>query len=172
MVPSWNARFAVPAADPEPALTPVPAGVDVRAVGAFRYERTIANDATVRIGGLVPVIPRQPDGRSLAGRSVEVRMELDGRLVVADESRELLVTTAPMDPGRQRDLERARLAIDRPSPSPGTHSGPITRARASRQAPPLRPSGAPRRVTATTTTDRIAKQLIDRITDNDTLTVV
>lgn len=117
-LPRYNARFGVPAADPEPAWRPVPPGVDVRAVCAFRYDRVIANDATVRIGSLVLDIPRQAGGRSLAGRPVEVRMELDGRLIVAEGTRELLVTRAPMDPGRLRDLERARLTLARPSPAP------------------------------------------------------
>jgi hypothetical protein len=117
-LPRYNARFGLPAADPEPAWRAVPPGVEVRAVCAFRYDRVIANDATVRIGGLVLDIPRQAGGRSLAGRRVEVRMELDGRLVVADGTRELLVTRAPMDPTRLRDLERAALTLDRPSPAP------------------------------------------------------
>ena len=117
-LPRYNARFGVPAADPEPAWRPVPPGVDIRAVCAFRYDRVIANDATVRIGGLVLDIPRQAGGRSLAGRPVEVRMELGGRLVVADGTRELLVTSAPMDPGRLRDLERAGIAPHRPPPAP------------------------------------------------------
>jgi transposase len=125
-LPRYNARFGVPAADPEPAWRPVPPGVDVRAVCAFRYDRVIANDATVRIGSLVLDIPRQADGRSLAGRPVEVRMELDGRLVVADGTRELLVTRAPMDPDRLRDLERARLSLDRPSPAPAPGYPPAT----------------------------------------------
>ncbi|MFN8623232.1 MAG: hypothetical protein U0869_21040 [Chloroflexota bacterium] len=118
-IPRYNARFAVPPADPDAAWRPVPAGMDLRAVCAFRYERVIANDATVRIGGMVLDIPRQPGGRSLAGRRVEVRMELDGRLVVADGPRELLATRVPMDPGRLRDLEGARFSLDRASPAPG-----------------------------------------------------
>lgn len=117
-LPRYNVRFGVPAADPEPAWRPVPHDVDIAAVCAFRYERVVANDATVRIGGLVLDIPRQPGGRSVAGRRVEVRMELDGRLVVAEGHRELLVTRAPMDPGRLRDLERAGVPFDRPSPAP------------------------------------------------------
>lgn len=115
-LPRHNARFAVPPADPAPAWRPVPAGLDLAAVCAFRYERVVANDATVRIGGMVLDIPRQPGGRGLAGRRVEVRMELGGRLVVADGPRELLVTTAPMDPARLRDLEGAAIVTGRPAP--------------------------------------------------------
>jgi hypothetical protein len=80
-------------------------------VCAFRYERVIANDATVRIGGLVLDVPRQKGGRSLAGKRVEVRLELEGRIVVADGARELLVTRSPLDPGRLRDLEKGRFTL-------------------------------------------------------------
>lgn len=118
-LPRFNARFGVPASDPEPAWRPVPSGLDITTVCAFRYERVVANDATVRIGGLVLDLPRQRGARSLAGRRVEVRMELDGRLVVADGGRELLVTRAPMDPGRLRDLEDAVIAVDHRAPAPG-----------------------------------------------------
>jgi transposase len=117
-LPRFNARFAVPAADPEPAWRPLPAGIDLDAVCAFRYERVIANDATVRIGGLVLDLPRQPGGRSLAGKRVEVRLELDGRIVVADGSRVLLAVEGPMDPGRLRDLESGRSGLPRSSARP------------------------------------------------------
>ena len=107
----FNDRFTVGPADPEPAWRPVPEGIDLDAVCAFRYERVVANDATVRLGGLVLDLPRQKGGRSLAGRRVEVRLELDGRLVVADGSRKLLVVETDMDPGRLRDLEKARFSL-------------------------------------------------------------
>jgi len=110
-LPRFNAAFTVPARDPEPAWRQLPDEVDLAAVCAFRYERVIANDATVRIGGLVLDVPRQPNGRSLAGKRVEVRLELDGRIVVADGARPLLVTEGPMDPGRLRDLESARFTL-------------------------------------------------------------
>jgi hypothetical protein len=115
-LPRYNARFAVPPADPEPAWRRVPEGLDLDAVCAFRYERIVANDATVRIGGAVLDIPRQPGGRSLAGRRVEVRLQLDGRLVVADGPRVLLSAGTDMDPGRLRDLEKRRFSLTRALP--------------------------------------------------------
>ena len=110
-LPRFNAAFTVPAADPVPAWRPLPEGLDLAAICAFRYERVIANDATVRVGGLVLDVPRQRGGRSLAGKRVEVRLELDGRIVVADGARPLLVTEGPMDPGRLRDLESGRFSL-------------------------------------------------------------
>lgn len=107
----FNERFSVAARDPEPAWRPPPEGSDLDAICAFRYERVVANDATVRIGGVVLDLPRQKGGRSLAGKRVEVRLELDGRLVVADGSQQLLTTATNMDPGRLRDLERERFSL-------------------------------------------------------------
>jgi hypothetical protein len=77
----------------------------------------VANDATVRIGGVVLDLPRQKGGRSLAGKQVEVRLELDGRLVVADGSRKLLTAETDMDPGRPHDLEKARFSLKGVLPS-------------------------------------------------------
>lgn len=110
-LPRFNTAFAVEPADPVPAWRPVPDGVDLDAVCAFRYERVVANDATVRIGGTVLDLPRQPGGRSLAGKHVEVRLELDGRIVVADGPRTLLTAETDLDPGHLRDLERARFSL-------------------------------------------------------------
>lgn len=101
----------MPAADPEPAWRAVPDEVDLDTVCAFRYERVIANDATVRIGGTVLDIPRQASGRSLAGTKVEVRLRLDGRIVVADGPRVLLDVETDLDPSRLRDLERDRFSL-------------------------------------------------------------
>lgn len=110
-LPRYNARFAVPPADPAPAWRPLPEGLDLDAVCAFRYERVVANDATVRIGGVVLDLPRQPGGRSLAGQRVEVRLELDGGLVVAAGQRILLREQTDIDPERLRDLEQHRFSL-------------------------------------------------------------
>jgi hypothetical protein len=137
-LPRYNARFAVPPADPEPAWRPVPEGLDLDAVCAFRYERVIANDATVRVGGLVLDVPRQPGGRSLAGRRVEVRLQLDGRIIVADGPRVLLAVQGPIDPGRLRDLEagRSRLPPVATRPSRETPGYPPPKSHPWRRATP------------------------------------
>jgi len=110
-VSRFNERFSVAPADPEPAWRPVPDDVDLDAVCAFRYDRSVANDATVRIGGVVLDLPRQTGGRSLAGKQLEVRLELDGHIVVADGSRKLLAAETDMDPGRLRDLEKGHFSL-------------------------------------------------------------
>ena len=59
------------------------------------------------------ISPAQRGGRSLAGKRVEVRLQLDGRLVVADGSRVLLRAETDIDPGRLRDLEKVRFSLGR-----------------------------------------------------------
>jgi len=115
-LPRHNRRFAVEPASPEPAWRPVPPDVDLDAVLAFRYRRVVANDHTVRVGGLVLDLPRV-GGRGYAGRRVEVSLRLDGRLVVSDGGRRLLVCRAPVDPARLRSLVSARAVLDRAHPA-------------------------------------------------------
>ena len=74
---------------------------------AFRYWRVVGNDHTIRIGGLVLDLLRQPGGWSNAGRRVEVRLNLDGR-TVSHAERRLLTRRIELDPARQRSLETAK----------------------------------------------------------------
>lgn len=117
VVTKHNARFAIPAGDPAPAWRPVPPDVDLDAVLAFRYRRVVANDHTVRIGGLALDLPRQSGGRSFAGRRVDVRLHLDGRLTVSHAERRLLTTRIELDPARLRSLESAKPVLRSPGPS-------------------------------------------------------
>jgi transposase len=128
-LPRFNRRFAVPAADPEPAWRPLPAGLELDRVLAFRYRRVVANDHTVRVGGIVLDLPAAPGGRGYAGRTVEVSLRLDGRLVVADGDRRLLAVRTPLDPARLRGLESAPAMLRQASPT-------------LRPVPPYRPAPA------------------------------
>jgi len=165
-LPRFNAAFTVPARDPEPAWRAVPDEVDLAAVCAFRYERVIANDATVRIGGLVLDVPRQPNGRSLAGKRVEVRLEPDGRIVVADGKRRLLVTEGPMEPGACVTSSRPASRCRR---SPRAHAGRRPAILRRRAIPghvrageyDARPTGEHR-----AGTDGSTEQLTDKVTDH------
>ena len=62
-LPRYNRRFAIAPADLDPAWRPLPADVELDAVLAFRYRRVVANDHTIRIGGMVLDLPRMPGGR-------------------------------------------------------------------------------------------------------------
>ena len=96
----FNRRFAVPAADPQPAWRPLPAGVRLERILAFKYRRKVARDHTVRLGGRVLQLARS--ARYYAGKQVEVHVRLDGSIVAFDGERELAVAPAPADPGQLR----------------------------------------------------------------------
>jgi transposase len=103
-VPRFNRRFAVPAASPVPAWRPVPAGLDLGRVLAFRWRRAVGSDSCIRLAGALLQLPAGAGGRSLAGRRVEVELRLDGRLLVTADGRLLAAVPAPAEPRRLRDL--------------------------------------------------------------------
>jgi transposase len=104
-VPRFNRRFAVPAANPVPAWRPVPAGMDLARVLAFRWRRSVGSDSCVRLDGMVLQLPPGPGGRSLAGSRVEVELRLDGRLLVLAQGRLLAAVPAPPEPQRLREVQ-------------------------------------------------------------------
>lgn len=112
-VPARNRRFAVAAANPVPAWRPLPPGVDPDAVFAFRYRRVVANDHTIRIGGLALQLPALRGRRGFAGRRVDVGVRLDGRIVVSDRDELLLATEPILDAARLRSLEEAPANLTR-----------------------------------------------------------
>jgi len=85
-----NPRFARVPADAAAAWRPVPR--DLAAVLSCRYTRTVARDNTVRLGPRWVQLPRR---RSYAGRRVEVREALDGRLLVFIDGRCAATQPAP-----------------------------------------------------------------------------
>jgi len=108
-VPRFNRRFAVPAANPEPAWRPLPAELTLDAVCCLRYRRVVARDNTVRAGATILQLPARSGGRSYAGRRVELQLRLDGRLVVAWGRQEPAVP--PFDrhvPQRDRPIHAPR----------------------------------------------------------------
>jgi hypothetical protein len=52
--------------------------MDIDRVCSFRYEATVGNDNTVRLGGIIIDIPPGPHRASYAKARVEVRQLLDG----------------------------------------------------------------------------------------------
>jgi transposase len=115
-VPRFNRRFAVPPANPVPAWRPVPAGMDLARVLAFRWRRSVGSDSCVRLDGMVLQLPQGPGGRSLAGSRVEVELRLDGRLLVLAQGRLLAAVPAPPEPQRLREVQV--LQPGAPSPEP------------------------------------------------------
>lgn len=103
-LPRFNRRFAVPAASGVPAWRPVPPGLDLARVCAFRWRRAVGNDSTVRLAGAILQLPPGPGGRSIAGRRVDVELRLDGRLLVLADGRILAAcarSASSTPPGRR-----------------------------------------------------------------------
>jgi transposase len=115
-LPRYNRRFAVAPASEVPAWRPLPAGVDLARVCAFRWRRSVGSDSCIRLHGMVLQLPPGPGGRSLAGRRVELELRLDGRLLVVADGRLLAAVPAPPEPRRLRDVQV--LADGGPTPAP------------------------------------------------------
>jgi transposase len=116
----FNRRFAVPAANTEPAWRPRPAAAELDRICSLRYRRIVAHDGTVRAGATILQLAARAGHRSQAGRRVELQLRLDGRLVVWDGKHVLLTTPAPADPVQLRALEAARVEVGTPAPSLGS----------------------------------------------------
>jgi transposase len=122
----FNRRFAVPAADPSAAWRPLPAGLVLDQVCCLKYRRIVARDNTVRAGATVLQLPAVRGQRSYAGRRVELHLRLDGRLVVWDGERTVLVRPAPADARQLRALGHARVEVGTPAPSAGSSAPAAT----------------------------------------------
>jgi hypothetical protein len=97
-LPRHNARFAVPAVDPVSAWRTWPDGPAPEAVFAFVYPRRVARDATIVFGGSTFGLPPRADGRSWAGRAIELQERLDGSLWVAHDDLVVPLAVAPAEP--------------------------------------------------------------------------
>jgi transposase len=117
-VPRFNRRFAVPPASPVPAWRPVPVGLDLARVLAYRWRRAVGSDSCIRLEGALLQLPAGAGGRSLAGRRVEVELRLDGRLLVLADGRLLAAVPAPPEPRRLRDVR----VLDPDGPPPAATS--------------------------------------------------
>lgn len=113
----FNARFSVPPAIDTPAWRPAPPARELERICAFRWRRVVGNDNTVRVEGAVLQLPASHGGRGLAGRRVEVELRLDGRLLVVDRGRTLLVLSVSPDPDDLRGL--TLVASGGPAPAAG-----------------------------------------------------
>jgi transposase len=78
-VEAHNRQFSQVSEKPHRAWRPVPGRVDINRICSFRYEATVGNDNTVRLGGITIDIPAGPHRASYAKARVEVRQLLDGR---------------------------------------------------------------------------------------------
>lgn len=119
-VADLNRRFARPPRDPRGVWRPRPSDLAFRL--ACRYTRVVARDNTVRLGDRLIQLPPRPRRQSYAGRRLEVRELLDGRLVVFAEGRP--IARAPAPDGDFSLVPRANPNRARPRVPAGT---PTTR---------------------------------------------
>ncbi|MEO5941004.1 MAG: ISNCY family transposase [Candidatus Limnocylindrales bacterium] len=113
----FNARFSVVAANPTPAWRTAPPARELDRICAFRWPRVVGNDNTVRVEGAILQLPPSLGGRGVAGRRVVVELRLDGRLLVVDRGRTLLVVPVSAD---LRELRGVRLLAEHgPRVAPG-----------------------------------------------------
>jgi transposase len=107
----FNARFAVPAADPALAYRQVPEGFQPAEVFCFKYRRTVAHDNTVRFFHQSLQLLADDHRTSFAKLKVEVHERLDGSVGIYHEGRRLAIAAAPLEPKKLR-------ARGGPRPSP------------------------------------------------------
>jgi transposase len=125
-----NPRFARAPAAAAAAWRPAPR--DLAAVLSGRYTRTVARDNTVRLGPRWVQLPRR---RSYAGRRVEVRECLDGRLLVFTDGACVAAQPAPaaefvLRPRRGPSADRRpRLRTAQRRVAEGGHYPPTPRKR-------------------------------------------
>jgi hypothetical protein len=89
ILPQHNARFARPPKEAASCYRPVPAALDLATVFAFQYERTAANDNTVRLGSDVIQIPANRERSSYAKARSRLCVGLDGSITVLWEGRRI-----------------------------------------------------------------------------------
>jgi len=111
----FNARFTVPAAEPDLAYQALPAGCDPWQVCCLRYARVVANDGTIGFAGHRWQLHPLPHRASLARATVDVREHLDGSLSVWHRDQAILTTPAPLDAAQVRARGGPRtVATSRP----------------------------------------------------------
>ncbi len=96
-VPRFNARFAVPPAEPGSAYRRPPKGVDLAGVLCFKYQRTVAADNTIRFGQQRLQLMASRGRASYVRARVEVQERLDGSLVVCYQGQVVASSPAPAE---------------------------------------------------------------------------
>ena len=108
-LPRFNARFRVPAAEPEVAYRPLEPALDLGAVLAFRHVRSVARDNTVKYRWRTLQLLPGPERTSYAGVQVEVVERPGGELSVLHQGVTIPSREAPPRAGVLR-AARSELA--------------------------------------------------------------
>jgi transposase len=140
-LPAYNARFAVPAADPTPCYRPCVPLRRLDEICCFKYARTVAADNTVRLGPHTLQILPDRTRLSYVQARVEVHERLEGSLAVYYQGRCLATQEAPPDaPTVRARTGRAPGAPPRPPAALAPPPGARESAAPAGSRPPARPA--------------------------------
>jgi hypothetical protein len=100
LIPFYNQRFCVEAADPTDAHRPLPDGVDLLSVFAETAQRVIRTDFTFRFKNQHYQIEKNEADGAMPGRRITVELRLDGsrRFRWRDRDLETTPISAPLTP--------------------------------------------------------------------------
>ncbi len=127
-LPTFNARFAVAAAQPGFAYRPLPAELALETVRCFKYLRVVGADTVVQLGPhRIHLLPSRLRA-SYARLTVEVHERLDGSLAVYHQGQCLATQPAPPTAPQLRARPAPRpqagasgLSVAAGAPSPAAH---------------------------------------------------
>jgi hypothetical protein len=133
-LPRFNRRFTKPPAQSGSAYRPPLSRAEANARICFTYWRTVTNDHTISLFGHDLNLPDIPVRLNLAGRRIQLRHRLDGRLAVVYKQQVLgLLQPVQLGPPRLEQFEPAakHLAnslppVQIPSPPPSNGSKVIS----------------------------------------------
>ncbi len=141
-LPRYNRRFARRPANPTVAYRPLPDGVPIDDICCFKYDRTVANDNTVRLEEhLVQILPG-PARRSYAKARVQVHEHLDGTLAIVYQGQHLAfaMLSSPAQPTQLRARKRRLRSVHTADSSGQRQASPTPPPQRATRAQPWRPS--------------------------------
>jgi transposase len=114
----YNQRFARSAAQTASDFRSLPRRFDLARCLSLRYQRVVAADHTVTLGGLAIALPPLPGSRGYAGDTVELSHQLDGMLRVYRGDTLLLALPLPLQEHAQRRPASLTTTQKRKTPMP------------------------------------------------------
>lgn len=140
-LPRFNQRFMKPPAQPGSAYRPSLTLAQANDQVCFHYWRTVAKDHTIALFGRMVSLPELPARLNLAGRRVELRQRMDGRLAVAHQGQVVaMLQPAQLGPPKLDQFEPApqHLVQEQP-PAPLPAPMAVAIQRAASKPPPDHP---------------------------------
>jgi transposase len=135
-LPRFNKRFIKVASQPGSAYRPGLKRAEANANICFTYWRTVAKDHTISLFGHGLALPSLPAHRNLAGRTVELRHRMDGRLAVLYQGQLMgKFQPAQLGPPRLEQFDPAPQHIAPVAPPPAASNGISPRTRRTYRKP-------------------------------------